>query len=1087
MIKSSLGSTVGLVLLLLPALGESAPARVIVRGALRPAPKRVQPSPAVSPAARPLRTFQDDIYAPGAVRKELRPISRILKDTSTPTDKGLFAPAGVSRTKVVRTMRQAIIRVDFSRDGAGSQSTGDGHFDLRRNVTGVPVDPPPHDKAFLEAHAEALRRFYDVESYGTLNIESTVFPANPDSAYHLDDTDDYGPWEVSQNPDIAALAEKFVTDALKAADRSGDIDFNAFDAFAIVHAGADFQGDINGDTPFDIPSFALTLSESLSVQGGAAKVGRALVLPETGSQDDRVAALNGVFAHEFGHILGLPDLYNIFNGVPQLGYWSLMDSGENLTVQVEDPTSGDVFYADGVFPTSLDPWSRLQVFPNAVKPVAVEEAWHDSLQAVEADSVLPVVFIDDLEYFLVENRAGDLDGNGFPFVQQDSTTGVFLGPVDDPDRPGTGGRMEYDAVLPGTGMLIWHIDDRYAVPGLISGAVNFQTGQRGIALEEADGIWDMGRFNYGTPFDPFYVGNNPKFAPDTTPNSSANDGAYSGITIETTSQPARFMDVSIARGLAVAGWPVFLRDDAQVHTEPGPLTTADLSRNGVPEVIFGADAVKLTEPGRLRTILELSIDLTDTTLIADSLQSRLRPGLAASNGFRPTESLPPEAVVSGTLGNGRVYVWDKDGNDVLNGLGAVGAVTPPVIVQPATGAGSVLAAGIGTFHVITASGEGARTDTAFSAQNESPTAGPTLIRVEPNALPEQELSNAAAVGFQNGAIELFRLSPVASQLPPLYMGSAIKYLASGYVNPLYAGPSLVAVTNDSAAVFTPETGARSAAWALPHSVALEPELADLDGDGWSEIAIVDTTGQIMVMNGDASPALGWPKQVQKPARDLKLVDLDADGKIDVLVLDGNGRFYAWNGRGSLLPTYPRALGIFNPISSVVETFLRQDLPSPPPTTVPWIWVGIGEDLATGLPSLTALRVGTGGPSASGDWRYPGQQRERGSEQIQPTGGAVAGQPALLHPLLAYPNPAHDWVELRFLLDTGESANLEVLDLSGKVIDDARLDSRGGFRAGENAVRWDLTDMAPGLYFCRLARTGGSTGSKVDMARVVVVR
>ena len=990
--------------------------------------------------------------------------------------KGAFSPSGARTATTLRTFRFALIRVDFSHDGAGAQTTGDGRFDLRRNVTGVPVDPPPHDKTFLEAHAEALRRFYDVESYGTLNVQTTVFPSDPDSAYHLGDTADYGPWEVSQNPDVAALATRFVTDALRAADASGQIDFRDFDGFGIVHAGTDFQGDINGDTPYDIPSFALTLAESLAVQGGTVKIGRALVLPETGSQDDRVAALNGVFAHEFGHILGLPDLYNIFNGVPQLGYWSLMDSGENLTVQVEDPTSGDVFYADGVFPTSFDPWSRLQIFPDVVQPVVVQEAWHDTLEAIEADSTLPVVFIDNLEYFLVENRALDLDGNGFPFVQQDSTTGVFLGPVDDPDRPGTGGHMEYDAVLPGGGLLIWHIDDRYAVPGFISGAVNFRTGERGIALEEADGIWDMGRFNFGTPYDPFYVGNNPKFAPDTTPNSSANDGAYSGITIETTSRPGRFMDVSIARALAVAGWPVFLRDDAEVHTEPGPLTTVDMSRNGVPEVAFGADAVKLTEPGRLRAVLELSIDLADTSLIADSLQSRLRPALTASNAFRPTSNLPAEPVVAGTLGNGRVYAWNADGTDVLNGLGAVGAVTPPVIWQPPTGSGAVLAGGIGTFHVITASGEGAHSDSAATAVNQAPTAGPTLI----------DGLNAAAVAFQNGAIELFPVSLPGSQFAPLRMGGSVKFLLSGFVNPLRPGPSLVAMTDDSVAVFSPEAGARSAAWSLPHSVALPPALADLDADGQSEIALADTAGQILVMNGDGSPALGWPKQVQKPARDLKLLDLDGDGRVDVLVLDANGRFYAWSGRGSLLPTYPRALGIMNPVSSAVETFVRQPAATPAATdTFPWIWVGIGEDLATGLPSLAALRVGTG--TASGDWRYAAQSREGGSQQLLPAGQAITGEPVLDHPLLVYPNPARDWVELRFLLATGETADLEVLDLAGKIIDDARLDRRGGFRAGENAVRWDLTDMAPGLYFCRLARSGNASGSKVDIARVVVVR
>ena len=1081
-----LGSVVGLVVLLLPAFGDGAPARVVVQGASRivaerAAAERPRPSAPASQPTHPLRPFNDDVYAPGAVRTEIRPVSKILanhhshhREMLSPYRRAI-PPSGARVATAVRTLRLAIIRVDFSRDGAGANTTGDGRFDLRRNVTGVPVDPPPHDKTYLLAHAEALRRFYDVESYGTLNVESTVFPADPDSAYHLDDTANYGPWEVSQNPDVAALAERFVTDALNAADQSGEIDFRDFDAFGIVHAGADFQGDINADTPFDIPSFALTLSESLAVQGGTVSIGRALVLPETGSQDGRVAALNGVFAHEFGHILGLPDLYNIFNGVPQLGWWSLMDSGENLTVLVEDPTSGEVFYADGVFPTSFDPWSRLQIFPDAVTPVVVQETWHDSLEAVEADPTLPVAFIDNLEYFLVENRALDLDGNGFPYVQQDSTTGVFLGPVDDPDRPGTGGHMEYDAVLPGGGMLIWHIDDRYAVPGFISGAVNFRTGERGIALEEADGIWDMGRFNYGTQFDPFYVGNNPTFGPETTPNSSAVDGAYSGITIETTSRPGRFMDVSIARTFAVAGWPVFLRDDTQVHTEPGPVTTVDMSRNGVPEVVFGADAVKLNEPGRLRAILELSIDLSDTSLIADSLQSRLRPGLAASNAFLPTTSLPPEPVVAGTVGNGRVYAWNANATDVLNGLGAVGAVTPPVIWQPATGSGAVLAAGIGTFHVITASGEGAHTDSAATAVNQSPTAGPTLI----------DALNAAAVGFQNGAIELFPVRLPGSSFAPLRMASAIKYLLSGSVNPLHSGPSLVAVTNDSVAVFSPEAGLRSAAWSLPYGPALEPALADLDADGLSELALVDTTGQVTVMNGDGSPALGWPKHVQKPARDLKLLDLDNDGKIDVLVLDANGRFYAWSGRGTLLSTYPRALGIMNPISSVVETFIRQ--PSGPTDPFPWIWVGIGEDLATGLPSLAAMRVGTGSPSVAGDWRYPSQKRERGSQQVQPTGGTVTGEPALDHPLFVYPNPAKEWVEVRFLLDTGESADLEVLDLSGRVIDDARLDRRGGFRAGENAVRWDLTDMAPGLYFCRLERSGTSSGSKVDIARVVVVR
>ena len=406
---------------------------------------------------------------------------------------GTAAPAAVAQTD---TLRLALFRVDFLQDSVGNASTGDGRFDLRVGVSGIPVDPPPHNKTFYDAHAEALRRFYDVQSYGHLAIESTVFPTDPDRAYSMSDIADYGPWELSQSEDVIAQAERFVTDAIGVVDQSGEVDFTQFDAFVVIHAGADFQGDVNRDSPYDIPSFTLTFADSLSVGAGAAQVGRVLVLPETANQDDRVAALNGVFAHEFGHILGLPDLYNIFTGIPQVGVWSLMDSGENIAVSVFDPETDIEFVAEGVFPTSLDPWSKLQVFPGAMQVLAVGESWSGTQEAVQVNPIIPLASIDGLEYFLIENRALDLDGSAFPFVLQDSTSGVFLGPVDDPDNPGAGGRYEYDAVLPGGAILIWHIDDDIVSQGLASGAgVNFNSRQRGWPWKKRTGFWTWESFS----------------------------------------------------------------------------------------------------------------------------------------------------------------------------------------------------------------------------------------------------------------------------------------------------------------------------------------------------------------------------------------------------------------------------------------------------------------------------------------------------------------------------------------------------------------------------------------------------------------
>lgn len=59
----------------------------------------------------------------------------------------------------------------------------------------------------------------------------------------------------------------------------------------------------------------------------------------------------GLFAHEFGHDLGLPDLYSS-DGDNSVNYWSLMSSASYL---------GKGRNSTGEFPGDLDPWSKLQL------------------------------------------------------------------------------------------------------------------------------------------------------------------------------------------------------------------------------------------------------------------------------------------------------------------------------------------------------------------------------------------------------------------------------------------------------------------------------------------------------------------------------------------------------------------------------------------------------------------------------------------------------------------------------------------------------------------------------------------------------
>jgi len=60
----------------------------------------------------------------------------------------------------------------------------------------------------------------------------------------------------------------------------------------------------------------------------------------------------GLFSHEYGHNLGLPDLYSTSGGDNSVNFWSLMSSGSYL---------GKGKNSTGEYPGDLDAWSKLQL------------------------------------------------------------------------------------------------------------------------------------------------------------------------------------------------------------------------------------------------------------------------------------------------------------------------------------------------------------------------------------------------------------------------------------------------------------------------------------------------------------------------------------------------------------------------------------------------------------------------------------------------------------------------------------------------------------------------------------------------------
>ena len=110
---------------------------------------------------------------------------------------------------------------------------------------------------------------------------------------------------AAQNPDFP-WADYDIEDQ---GDRDGDGDVHepdgVIDHVVLVHAGADKSGGGGDEGTYAIWAHSSAVAGGATIPGTDLKISNYIVQPE----DSGV----GVFAHEYGHDLGLPDLYDTSN------------------------------------------------------------------------------------------------------------------------------------------------------------------------------------------------------------------------------------------------------------------------------------------------------------------------------------------------------------------------------------------------------------------------------------------------------------------------------------------------------------------------------------------------------------------------------------------------------------------------------------------------------------------------------------------------------------------------------------------------------------------------------------------------------
>ncbi len=567
---------------------------------------------------------------------------------------GLSAPghaqvySGPLRKPAAPAYDVVALRVEFQPDTTRF-STGDGTFagDPYQGIEPL-IDPLPHDAAYFEAHLAFLEDYVARVSDGKTVVRTHLVPGVVRLPRSIGA---YAPTGLDADSDVErAKLARLVHDAWTLAEADIDFDMSGFvpgrTALLLFHAGVGRDTELSGTpldrTPEDLPSIFFD-AETLHRlgAGGAAfhgfPVDHSMIIPRTETRpgtdpfsEERYLlelSINGLLAASFFNFLGVPDLFDTESGQSAIGPFGLMDAQ-------------GIFAYSGLLPPEPMAWTKY--FLGWTEPVDISG---DSPQTVRLRAVsVPDasesarVLVSDAEYFLVENRYRDPEGDGLTLrvlkdgqmVEQrvengDSlfnsvTTTGFTGGVvvgaDGYDWALPGGVDSEDNIELNGGLLIWHVDERRLRAGLADHAVNVGE-ERAIDLEEADGPQDIGYpsgglfgnpRHLGTPYDFFYEGNpfappnglyRNRFGPDTYPGSETNAAGPSFIVLDAFSPPGADMSFGYQRETVGGAVPV---DAPELRALRGALISfpagSKISGTEGHLLLYGQDSVAVATRGR---------------------------------------------------------------------------------------------------------------------------------------------------------------------------------------------------------------------------------------------------------------------------------------------------------------------------------------------------------------------------------------------------------------------------------------------------------------------------------------------------------
>jgi len=1052
-------------------------------------------------------------HIPGAVEQHnrfIRNYTSIQRDLA-PLERFRFEPTEQDRRRAEKlraggydTVRVLCLRVEFVEDTT-PLTTGNGKMDTFGFLTpdsGLFYDPP-HFKRYFERQMEGLRNYYLAQSLGRLHVDFTVLPEDDKTCYQLPrEMQFYG--DTTSFYAIELGLVRLMRDAFKAADETDpQIHFDDYDEFIIFHAGSGLQADfgLRRDSPFDllageIPRGAIEayLGEPhITVDSGRTPIEQATVLPEMMRQDTMwegetnilgMTGLAGTLVHEFAHLLGSYDLYDVTGYTMGVGSWSLMGYGGWLG----DYGAGA---PPGVIPGFLDAFHRVHL--GFIRPLVVNSPRESvliyaaqmdtSCYATRNDTSPPTIVkvpITRDEYFLIENR--QIDVRQPDTIDVDVEDGVVVSVT----------YGEYDFFQPsdtayprgGSGLLIWHVDQRVLADYGPYNAVNIFPERKGVDLEEGDGVQDFDVVYwesrnpeyeiYGHKFDPFFVGGyNDSMTARTNPNTDGYTGK-SFLSIKLLGEEdstARLKDtiirISITWDLHQRGFPRTGGNSPLLSAFAADIYGNDTLAIAVLDTagnlrVWRSDGVLLRSLG---TGSPTRADLAIGDVTGDS---KLEIVTAGSNGrvrVFPTSGTPVQMstgdrivaapVLADLDGDGRkevivgstdmkLYAWKGDGSPMPGFPISIGSeIRAPVAVTDTVRPQVVLLAGDGRLFLFNPDG--------------TPAPGfPVTLGISPFYATCQPI-----VGDFNrdGTREITVIAPgdhdcrlFVVSLDGRLLHSSGEFIRSpvngqpaaadvngdGYPDVLTASWNELFALNHNATLvsnypFTQDslftTTELAGNWIITFDdyfiYQSSPVVADVDGDGDADVVIGSPRYGLLAFDGRSGEPLDrFPLLTTAGVSAVPLVvDLDKDGDVELAVGSDSGIFYVW------------------------------DLPGPA-SGIRW-------------------------PCAYHDACHTGLMLESELGELPRPGTR------LVEALYVYPNPAGSSAQVRYRLGPAPAqVRIRLLDMAG---DPVGQELDGNATPGiDNETTLDLRQTAPGTYVVRLSVTADGR-NEIRFAKLAIVR